>query len=261
MANPDSDGFVRSFARGLRVIEAMGRTGQHTVASIAQDTQLPRTVARRILLTLCELGYATAIADKGFRLTPKVLSLGVTYLTSLPFWGHAQRVLETVCLQLRESCSVAVLQGNEVVFVLRIPSANVMSLRLGMGSHLPVHATAPGRALLAHQSAAFQEQYFARTELTPITARTVTDPQILRQELVCIAQRGHAWVEGEFDMHVSGLSVPIRDEQHQVVAALSASLLAADYDRARAEQQVLPALRSAASQLSGLAPSFLAPVL
>lgn len=261
MANPDSEGFVRSFARGLQVIEAMGRLGPHTVASIAQDTQLPRTVARRILLTLSELGYATATADKGFRLTPKVLSLGVTYLTSLPFWGHAQRVLETVCLELRESCSVAVLQGNEVVFVLRIPSAKVMSLRLGMGSHLPVHATAPGRALLAHQSAAFQQQYFESTELRPITAHTVTDPQQLQRALGCIAQRGHAWVEGEFDPHVSGISVPVRDERHQVVAALSASLLTADYDRARAEQEVLPVLRSAASQLSGLAPSFLAPVL
>lgn len=76
MATPDSEGFVRSFARGLRVIEAMGRTGAHTVSSIAQDTQLPRTVARRILLTLCELGYACPTPDKGFRLTPKVLSLG-----------------------------------------------------------------------------------------------------------------------------------------------------------------------------------------
>ena len=258
MASPDSEGFIRSFARGLRVIEVMGRIGPHTVTSIAQGTQLPRTVARRILLTLCDLGYATAIADRGFRLTPKVLSLGLTYLTSHPFWGHAQRVLETVCLELRESCSVAVLQGNEVVFVLRIPSAKVMSLRLGMGSHLPVHATAPGRALLAYQSAAFQNQYFSRTELSPITSRTVTDPQILRHELACIAECGHAWVEGEFDMHISGLSVPIHDDQHQVVAALSASLLAADYDRARAEKQVLPTLRSAASQLSGLAPSFLA---
>jgi len=261
MAQPDSDGFVRSFARGLRVIEALGQPGPHTVASIAQHTGLPRTVARRILLTLGELGYASAAGDRGFRLTPKVLGLGVTYLTSLPFWGHAQRVLETVCLELRESCAVAVLQGNEVVFVLRIPSAKVMSSRLGMGSHLPVYATAPGRALLAYQSAAFQAQYFAHTPLRAITPRTLTDPQALARELAAVAACGHAWVEGEFDLHVSGLSVPIHDEQRQVVAALGASLLGADYDRARAEREVLPALRAAASQLSGLAPSFLAPVL
>ena len=261
MANPDSEGFIRSFARGLRVIEAMGRSGPNTVASIAQDTQLPRTVARRILLTLCELGYATAIADKGFRLTPKVLSLGVTYLTSQPFWGHAQRVLETVCLELRESCAVAVLQGNEVVFVLRIPSAKVMSLRLGMGSHLPAYATAPGRALLAFQNEVYRSAYFAQTELRPLTSKTLTQASALNTELDSIAQLGHAWVAGEFDLQVGGLAVPIQDEQRQMVVALSANLLMTEFDRERAEKEVLPALRSAAQQLSGLAPSFLAPVL
>ena len=152
MATPDSEGFVRSFARGLRVIEAMGRTGAHTVSSVAQDTELPRTVARRILLTLCELGYACPTPDKGFRLTPKVLSLGLTYLTSQPFWGHAQRVLETVCLQLRESCAVAVMQGNEVVFVLRIPSAKVMSPRQQGSRPMRVRSKVDLPALLAPSS-------------------------------------------------------------------------------------------------------------
>lgn len=261
MATPDSEGFVRSFARGLRVIEAMGRTGAHTVSSVAQDTELPRTVARRILLTLCELGYACPTPDKGFRLTPKVLSLGLTYLTSQPFWGHAQRVLETVCLQLRESCAVAVMQGNEVVFVLRIPSAKVMSPHLGMGSRLPAYATAPGRVLLAYQGAGYQDQYFGQTPLRPLTGQTQTDPAEFRHELARIALQGHAWVEGEYDAHVSGLSLPIYDERRKVVAALGASLLTSDFDRARAEREILPPLRAAAEQLSGLAPSFLAPVL
>ena len=259
MATPESEGFVRAFARGLRVLEAMGHSGVHTVASIAAATDLPRTVVRRISLTLCELGYAAALPDKSFRLTPKVLSLGMTYLTSLPFWGHAQRVLETVCLELRESCALAVLQGNEVVYVLRIPSAKVMSPRLGMGSHLPAYATAPGRTLLAHQSAAFQAEYFASTDLRALTPRTVTDAPTLKQALQTVVQQGHAWVAGEFDLQVCGLSVPIQDDRRQVVAALTANLLTAEFDRERAEHTVLPALRAAAQQLSGLAPSFLAP--
>lgn len=261
MGTPDSDGFVRSFARGLRVIEAMGRSGPHTLASVAASTDLPRTVVRRIALTLCELGYAAITPDKGLRLTPKVLSLGMTYLTSLPFWGHAQRVLETVCLQLRESCALAVLEGNEVVYVLRIPSAKVMSPRLGMGSHLPIHATSPGRILLAHQSPAFRDAYFAQAELRALTPLTVTDPAALTQQLDTALRTGHAWVAGEFDLQVCGLSVPIHDEHRQVVAALSANLLVAEFDQARAEKEVLPALRAAAQQLSGLAPSFLAPAV
>jgi IclR family pca regulon transcriptional regulator len=261
MTIPDSDAFVRSFARGLHVIEALGQNGPHTFASIAAATELPRTVVRRIALTLCELGYAAITPEKGLRLTPKVLSLGMTYLTSLPFWGHAQRVLETVCLQLRESCALAVLQGNEVVYVLRIPSAKVMSLHLGMGSHLPIHATSPGRTLLAYQSQAFRNAYFAQADLRALTPLTVTDAATLERQLQTILQTGHAWVAGEFDLQVCGLSVPIHDEQRQVVAALSANLLVSEFDQARAEKEVLPALRAAAQQLSGLAPSFLAPAV
>lgn len=261
MATPDSEGFIRSFARGLSVLEALGTSGPHTVASLATATGLPRTVVRRIALTLCELGYAHNAADKSFRLTPKVLSLGTTYLTSLPFWGHAQRVLETVCLQLRESCALAVLQGNEVVYVLRIPSAKVMSPRLGMGSRLPVHATSPGRALLAFQSPAFQDDYFAQADLRALTRSTLTDVGALREALQEVAQTGHAWVDGEYDLLVCGLSVPVRDELGNVVCALSANLLTAEFDRERAKQEILPALREAAQQLSGLAPSFLAPML
>ena len=261
MATPDSEGFIRSFARGLSVIEAMGHSGAHTVASIATATGLPRTVVRRIALTLVELGYAAIAADKSFRLTPKVLGLGLTYLTSLPFWSHAQRVLETLCLALRESCAMSVMQGNEVVYVLRIPSVKVMSPRLGMGSHLPAYATAPGRALLAFQSEAYRNAYLAQTELRPLTAHTLSQPKALQAELHAIAQLGHAWVAGEYDLQVSGLAVPIHDEQRQVVVALSANLLSKEFDRERAEHEVLPALHSAAQQLSGLAPSFLAPVL
>ncbi len=261
MATPESEGFIRSFARGLSVIEAMGHSGAHTVASIATATALPRTVVRRIALTLVELGYAAIAADKSFRLTPKVLGLGLTYLTSLPFWSHAQRVLETLCLDLRESCAMSVMQGNEVVYVLRIPSVKVMSPRLGMGSHLPAYATAPGRALLAFQNEAYRNAYFAQTELRPLTSKTLTQASALNTELDVIAQLGHAWVAGEFDLQVGGLAVPIQDEQRQMVVALSANLLMAEFDRERAEKEVLPALRSAAQQLSGLAPSFLAPVL
>lgn len=261
MTTSDNDGFVRSFARGLRVIEAMGQRGPHTFASVAAATDLPRTVVRRIALTLCELGYAASTPDKGIRLTPKVLSLGMSYLTSLPFWGHAQRVLENVCLELRESCALAVLQGNEVVYVLRIPSPKVMSPRLGMGSHLPAHATSPGRVLLAYQSQAFRDGYFEQAELRALTPLTVTDAATLEQRLQTIVQTGHAWVAGEFDSQVCGLSVPIHDEQRQVVAALSVNLLICEFDQARAEKEILPALRAAAQQLSGLAPSFLAPAV
>ncbi len=258
MANPDNEGFIRSFARGLAVIEAMGQSATHTVASVSAATGLPRTVVRRVLLTLCELGFATA-GDKGFRLTPKILNLGLTYLTSLPFWGHAQRTLEHLCMEIGESCALAVFDGDEVVFVLRIPSPKIMSLRLGMGSRLPAYATAPGRALLAFQNAEFLRHYVDHAELVALTPSTVVSKEALLEELQGVARSGYAWVDGEFDPHVCGLAVPVRDEERNVVAALSANLLSAEVSREQAVKKILPALRVAAEQLSGLAPAFLGP--
>jgi len=261
MANPDNEGFIRSFARGLSVIEAMGRSGTHTVATVSSATKLPRTVVRRILLTLCELGYAAESAEKGFRLTPKVLNLGMTYLTSLPFWGHAQRVLENLCAQIGESCALAVFDGSEVVFVLRIPSAKIMSLRLGMGSRIPAFATAPGRALLAFQSQDFIDHYIDGVALKAFTPSTVDNKYALTTELDQIVRDGYAWVDGEFDRHICGLAVPVRDEHRNVVAAISSNILSEETSRDRAVKEILPPLRAAAEQLSGLAPAFLGPAI
>lgn len=259
MANTDNEGFIRSFARGLAVIEAMGRSGTHTVATVSVATGLPRTVVRRILLTLCELGFAAESEEKGFRLTPKILNLGMTYLTSLPFWGHAQRVLENLCAQTGESCALAVFDGEEVVFVLRIPSAKIMSLRLGVGSRLPAYATAPGRAMLAFQSEDFLAHYVDTVPWKTYTPRTVDGKAALMAELETVARDGYAWVDGEFDLHVCGLAVPVRDERRNVVAAISANLLSGEIPREKAVRDLLPGLRGAAEQLSGLAPAFLGP--
>ncbi|GJH08364.1 helix-turn-helix domain-containing protein [Caballeronia novacaledonica] len=259
MANPDTDGFIRSFARGLSVIEAMGRSGTHTVATVSTATNLPRTVVRRILLTLCELGFAAESEEKGFRLTPKVLNLGMTYLTSLPFWGHAQRALENLCVQTGESCALAVFDGNEVVYVLRIPSPKIMSLSLGMGSRLPAFATAPGRALLAFQDQQFLDRYIGEVELKAFTPSTVDSKSSLIAELDLVLRDGYAWVDKEFDRHICGLAVPVRDEHRNVVAAISTNILSDETSRERAIKDILPALRAAAEQLSGLAPAFLGP--
>ena len=257
MPETDNDGFVRSFARGLAVLEAMGKSGRHTVATVAETCELPRTVVRRILLTLTELGYATFGTDKNFHLTPKVLNLGMTYLTSLPFWSHAQRVLEQLCVQIQESCAIAVFDGSDIVFVLRIPSSKIMSLRLGMGSRVPAYATAPGRLLLAHSGQDVLNRYLEQQELKPLTSSTLINRTDLESSLRQIKEEGFAWVDGEFDPQVAGLAIPIYDEKNQVAATISTNLLHAEYDRQRAVEALLPALRSASAQLAGLAPAFL----
>lgn len=257
MATPESDGFLRSFARGLSVIEAMGNaTGSHTVASVATATQLPRTVARRILLTLTQLGFTVA-DGKGFRLTPKILNLSMTYLTSLPFWGVAQGVLEQLCADLNESVALSVFDGHDVVYLMRVPSIKVSSLRLGVGSHVPAYNTSPGRVFLASNEPADTQRYLETVELRRYTSYTVTTKPELLASLALVREKGFAWVDGEFDALFSGLAVPIRDDQGQVAAALSVNLLSGETTESKAEKTLIRPLRAAADRLRSIAPSFL----
>lgn len=260
MATPESEGFVRAFARGLDVIGAMGRgTGEHTVASIATSTGLPRTVARRILMTLIELGYARS-DGKSFRLTPKILNLGMTYLTSLPFWGLAQNVLENLCSEVRESVALSVLDEGRVVFLLRIPSRKIMSLRLGVGSRLPAFVTSSGRVLLAYQEEAALARYFKTTELKAYTPKTRHTEASVREALEEVKHCGYAWVDGELEHHISGLAVPVRNEQGGVVAALNLNLVSEDASQSSAIADYLKPLRDSAEQLRAIAPGFLSTV-
>ncbi len=261
MANPETDGFIRSFARGLSVIEAMGNSsGSHTVASVAAATQLPRTVARRILMTLTQLGFTVA-DSKGFRLTPKILNLSMTYLTSLPFWGMAQGVLEQLCANLKESAALSVFDGSDVVYLMRVPSAKVRSLRLGVGSHVPAYNTSPGRVLLAWLDAPALEHYLDSIHMKRYTPQSLTTATELRQSLAAVRAKGFAWVDGEFDVAFSGLSVPIRDDQGQVVAALSVNLLAGETTEAKAVKKLVNPMREAAERLRSIAPTFLGSVV
>lgn len=260
MATPETDGFLRSFARGLSVIEAMGNgTGSHTVASVAAATQLPRTVARRILMTLTQLGFTVA-DGKGFRLTPKILNLSMTYLTSLPFWGLAQGVLEQLCADVKESAALSVFDGRDAIYLMRVPSPKVMSLRLGVGSHVPAYNTSPGRVLLAWQEAPVLQHYLESVEMKPYTRRTVTTSAELLTSLAAVRERGFAWVDGELDASFCGLSVPVRDDQGQIAAALSVNLLSGETTESKATKRLISPLREAAERLRALAPNFLGSV-
>ncbi|EHP38713.1 IclR family transcriptional regulator, partial [Cupriavidus basilensis OR16] len=139
-----SDTYVQSFARGLSVIRAFD--AQHpaqTLSEIAHASGLTRAGARRILLTLVGLGYVRA-DGRLFRLTPKILDLGFAYLTSMPFWNLAEPIMEALSQEVHESCSISVLDGTEIVYVLRVPARKIMTINLSIGSRLPAYCSSIG---------------------------------------------------------------------------------------------------------------------
>ncbi len=189
------DSYVQSFARGLEVIRSFSaQSPRQTLTEVAGRTGLTRAGARRILLTLQTLGYVES-DGKLFRLTPRILDLGFAYLSSLPIWNLAEPVMETLVEQIKESCSAAVLDGTDIVYVLRVPTHKIMSISLGVGSRLPAYCTSLGRVLLSALPEARLMQILEASERTARTRYTVTDVNDLAAKVAQVRKQG--WSPGE----------------------------------------------------------------
>lgn len=249
MATPESESFVRTFARGLKVIEVLGQgPGGQTLAEVAEGVELPRTAVRRFLLTLIELSFVRT-DGKRYWLTPRVLRLGLSYLSTLPYWRDAQPALEELGARMEQSCALSVLDGEEIVYVQRQHARRILPMSPSLGSRLPAHAVSMGRALLAGLADDELDKYLAEARLQRLTPATVVDPQRLREAVLAVRQQGWAWVDGELDESICGLAVPVRDRTGATIAALNVSLTSGEFTQQQAVERFLPQLRVAASRL------------
>jgi IclR family pca regulon transcriptional regulator len=249
------DSYVQSFARGLAVLRSFGaQAPAQTLTEAAERSGLTRAGARRILLTLQQLGYVDTVDGDGrrFRLTAKVLELGFAYLSSQPLWHLAQPDMEALVREIGESCSAAVLEGDDIVYVLRVPAGKIMAINLGVGSRLPAHCTSMGRVLLAGLDEAALVQRLGSLTLTAHTARTLTDPAALLAELQRVRAQGYALVDGELEEGLVSMAAPIVNRAGRVVAAVNISGQVARTPVTQMTQQFLPRLLATAQRINAL---------
>lgn len=244
------DGYVQSFARGLAVIRSFSAEARsQTMTEVAQRTGLTRAGARRILHTLHALGYVD-IDGRQFRLTAKVLDLGFAYLSSLPLWSLAEPFMESLVQDVNESSSAAVLEGKEIVYVLRIPTHKIMSINLGIGSRLPAYCSSMGRVLLAGLDDERLEAQLAGTELIARTPHTITEPSRLREELLRIRKQGWALINEELEEGLISLAAPITTRKGSAMAAINVSTHTSRMSVDTMQSVVLPRLQKTARQIS-----------
>jgi len=246
------DAYVQSFARGLAVLRSFGPDAPaQTLSGAAARSGMTRAGARRILLTLQQLGYVE-VEGRLFRLTPKVLELGFAYLGSQPVWRLAQPAMEELAHDLRESCSAAVLDGDDIVYVLRVPANKIMAITLGVGSRLPAYCTSMGRVLLAGLPAPERRARVGRMTLAPRTARTVTDPAQLLATLEQVRRDGHALVHGELEEGLVSMAAPIVNRAGRVVAAINVSAQDQRMPPEEMRKRLLPRLLETAAGINTL---------
>jgi IclR family pca regulon transcriptional regulator len=246
--------FMTSLARGLAVVRAFSDQRRSlTIAQISHKTGIPRAAVRRCLYTLKRLGYADSEANNFF-LKPKILSLGYSYLSSTPLTVSAQPCLNNISRSLNESCSLAVLENVEVLYVARSATSRVMSIAVSTGSRLPAYCTSLGRVLLAGLSEEAMRHYLDTVKLRAFTERTVVSPVRLREILSEVRVSGYSVVEEDLEVGLRSIAVPVRGASGVVHAALNVGAQATRVSTRQMEEDFLPVLLRGAQELSVLLP-------
>ena len=246
---PRAAHFVQSLERGLAVIRAFDEHNPElTLSDVARSTGLTRAAARRFLLTLAELGYVRT-DGRWFALSPRILELGYAYLSSLSLPEVAEPHLERLVAEVHESSSVSVLDGEDVVYVARVPTARIMTVSINVGTRFPAYATSMGRVLLSGMADDELEAYLDRVELRPLSPRTLTSRDALRAELAKVRSQGWALVDQELEEGLRSIAAPIRDRNGRTVAAVNLSAHASRMSIEHGRRKLVPQLLATAARI------------
>lgn len=215
--------FVTALARGLAVIRAFSADAPRmTLADIARRVELPRATVRRSLITLEALGYVEN-AGRNYALTPRVLALGHSYLSSVPLPRAAQPVLDRLSDALQDPCSVSILDDDEVLILARATPKRLISLANSVGTRLPAYCTGSGRMLLALLSDEALDAYFARLVPRRFTPNTHVHVRDIRRFILDARERYYGFSDSEVENSVRSIAVPLRNAQGHPVAVLGAA--------------------------------------
>lgn len=246
-AGPD---FIEALARGLDVIRAFRpQRPVMTLAEVAKGTGLARPTARRVLITLQELGYVR-VENGGFALTPRVLELGMAYVRSTGLWELARPHLEKLSERTGESCSIAQLDGSDIVYVARVAVPRILTLSVQIGTRFPALPTSLGRVLLCALPAEEVDRVLAEPTRSGLESCWRPDRDEREAALREVRARGWALNDGHLARGIRSVAAPLRDGRGRVFAAVNVNTHAAETSLDHLLQHHLPLLLAAAGEIS-----------
>jgi IclR family transcriptional regulator, pca regulon regulatory protein len=242
--------FIEALARGLDVIRAFRpRQPIMSLAAVAAATGLARPTARRILLTLTELGYVRP-AVGGFELTPRVLDLGMSYVLSRNLWEIARPHMEALVARTHESSSIAQLDGSDIVYVARVAVPKIITLAVTIGTRFPAMQTSLGKVLLAGLPPEQVDRVLAEPSRSPVQARWQPGQAEREAALREVRARGWSLTDEQLALGIRSVAAPLRDGDGQVIAAMNVTVHAAETSVEVLTGEYLPLLLHAASAIS-----------
>lgn len=242
--------FVIALARGIDVLTAFGPTSMAmTVSDVAARTDLARPTARRLLLTLEELGYVRAV-DGVYSLTTKVLEIGTAGIAAQGLWDIARPHMVALVARTMESSSMSQLDGGDIVYTARVPVAKIIALSVSIGTRFPAPATSMGRVLLAD----LEPDELAKTLSTPsrsgVVPRVVLSADELEESLDEIRERGWALSDELLSLGIRSVAAPVRNGDGRTVAAMNVTVHAAETSIDHLTGEYLPLLLEAAAAVT-----------
>lgn len=246
----DSPDFVASLAAGMSVLLTFDENhSSMTLSEVAERANIDRAKARRYLLTLHALGFVHK-DKRQFSLTPKTLSIGASYLSGMHGHDIIQFYLERVTEQTGESCSFAVLDGEDVVYVARSAAKHrLLSINISIGTRLPAAFTSMGRAILANLPDKPLKHFVDNIELIAHTPSSITDRNQLLDVLQQAAKQQYAIVDQELDTGLLSLALPVYKSNNELIGAINISTNASRISQETLIKEFLPALRDCAEQI------------
>lgn len=242
--------FIEALARGLDVIRAFGPNQPiMTLSEVATATGLARPTARRMLLTLGELGYVRA-AQGGFALTPRVLELGMAYIGSTSVWDIARPHMEQLVGHTNESSSIAQLDGSDIVYIARVAVPKIITIAVTIGTRFPALQTSLGKVLLAELPPDELEQVLAQPSRSGVAPLWRPGKEARDRALCEVRTRGWALSDEHLAYGIRSIAVPLRDGTKRVVAALNVSVHAAETSIETLTEKYLPLLSQTAAAIS-----------
>lgn len=242
--------YVQSLDRGITVIRSFSaETSRQTLADVSRVTGLTRATARRLLLTLEQLGYVRS-DGKHFELTARVLDIGYSFVASLNVNNIAQPFMEQFSETVNESSSISVLDDTDIVYVARVPTKRIMTVSIGLGSRFPAYQTSMGRVLLAELTDDEIADVFERSDRSRATERSVTTATQLIDAVRTAQSQGYALVDQELEIGVRSIAAPLRNAAGSAIAAMNVSTSVGRTDLEAIETTFIPLLMTTAATIS-----------
>jgi IclR family pca regulon transcriptional regulator len=249
----DDPDFVTALARGMAVMLALSETKRRmSIAQISHRTGIPRAAARRSLHTLAKMGFVAADDARRYYLRPRVLSFSHGYLSGSPLAVLAQPILDRLGDALHEACSLATLDGDEIVYLSRSTSSRIMSTTLNVGRRLPAYCTSIGHVMLAQLPQAELDDYLARVRFYPYTEHTPNSKAALLPLLQAVRESGFAFASQLMEPRLCTLAVPVRDTGGHYVAGINVILQGRLLSRTEMAERYFRPLHDAALELGSL---------